>query len=66
MGCDRGLTATGIGASLQQTPNGWRWMVGMGAVPAAMQLAMLHLLPESRESSNKASAITVLLVILMH
>jgi hypothetical protein len=65
-GCEPGLTVKGIGASLQRTPNGWRWMVGLGAVPAAMQLAMLHLLPESRKSSNNPSAINVLLVILMH
>lgn len=66
MGGACGLTATGIGASLQKTLNGWRWMVGLGAVPAAMQLAMLHLLPESRESLNIPSAITGLLVTLMH
>ncbi|CAE6469634.1 unnamed protein product [Rhizoctonia solani] len=37
----------GIGAAFESTPGGWRWMVGLGAVPAALQLAMLPFLPES-------------------
>lgn len=43
------LSSIGIGASLQRTSNGWRWMVGLGAVPAMLQLATLQLLPESRK-----------------
>ena len=38
-----------IGAAFLQVGGGWRWMVGVGAAPAAVQLFALKLLPESRE-----------------
>lgn len=44
------LTA-GIGAAFARAPAGWRWMVGLGALPAVVQLVSLFFLPESRESS---------------
>lgn len=34
-----------------RAPAGWRWMVGLGALPAFVQLASLAFLPESRESA---------------
>ncbi|KAF8761087.1 General substrate transporter [Rhizoctonia solani] len=37
----------GIGAAFESSPGGWRWMVGLGAVPAALQLVMLPFMPES-------------------
>ena len=33
---------------LEHAPNGWRWLVGLGALPGILQLSALHLLPESR------------------
>ncbi|EIW70914.1 hypothetical protein TREMEDRAFT_29066 [Tremella mesenterica DSM 1558] len=36
-----------IGAAFQNVSGGWRWMVGLGAVPAIVQLFTLSLLPES-------------------
>ncbi|BEI80050.1 hypothetical protein CcaverHIS002_0105790 [Cutaneotrichosporon cavernicola] len=36
-----------IGALFARAPGGWRWMVGLGALPAAVQLASLGFLPES-------------------
>jgi SP family myo-inositol transporter-like MFS transporter 13 len=45
------LMSVAIGATLQHVPNGWRWMVGLGALPGILQLSTLHLLPESRMSS---------------
>jgi hypothetical protein len=45
------LMSVAIGATLEHVPNGWRWMVGLGALPGILQLSTLHLLPESRMSS---------------
>ncbi|KAG8900096.1 myo-inositol transporter [Tulasnella sp. 403] len=41
------VIAYGIGAAFESTPSGWRWMVGLGALPAGLQLFMLPILPES-------------------
>jgi len=42
------VIAYGIGAGFFHVRGGWRWMVGLGAVPAAIQIAFLFFLPESR------------------
>lgn len=36
---------------LQNHKGGWRWMVGLGALPAIVQILWLKFLPESRESA---------------
>ncbi|GAB7361560.1 hypothetical protein MBLNU230_g1612t1 [Neophaeotheca triangularis] len=36
-----------VGWALARTPGGWRWMVGLGALPAAVQLALLFAMPET-------------------
>ncbi len=36
-----------IGYLFSSTPGGWRWMVGLGALPAVLQIAMLGFMPES-------------------
>jgi len=36
-----------IGWALSTTSGGWRWMVGLGALPAVMQLVLLAVMPES-------------------
>ncbi|THH09016.1 hypothetical protein EW145_g2322 [Phellinidium pouzarii] len=41
------VIAYGIGAAFENTHGGWRWMVGLGSVPAGLQLLFLFLLPES-------------------
>ncbi|BEI95630.1 hypothetical protein CcaverHIS631_0105790 [Cutaneotrichosporon cavernicola] len=41
------VVAYTIGALFARAPGGWRWMVGLGALPAAVQLASLGFLPES-------------------
>jgi len=42
------VIAYAIGAAFEQKHGGWRWMVGLGAIPAALQLSLLGLMPESR------------------
>ncbi|WVR07320.1 hypothetical protein IAU60_004361 [Kwoniella sp. DSM 27419] len=37
------------GSAFRDVQDGWRWIVGLGAVPALVQLAAMGLLPESRE-----------------
>lgn len=41
------VIAYGIGAAFENSHGGWRWMVGLGCVPAGVQLALLLFLPES-------------------
>ncbi|KAI6039161.1 general substrate transporter [Pisolithus marmoratus] len=41
------VIAYGIDAGFANVNAGWRWMVGLGTVPAAIQLALLVYLPES-------------------
>ncbi|CAE6431495.1 unnamed protein product [Rhizoctonia solani] len=41
------VVAYAIGAAFESSPGGWRWMVGLGAIPAALQLALLPFMPES-------------------
>ncbi|KAG8928079.1 myo-inositol transporter [Tulasnella sp. 417] len=41
------VIAYGIGAAFESVPGGWRWMVGLGALPAALQFFFLPFLPES-------------------
>lgn len=41
------VIAYGIDAGFANVNAGWRWMVGLGCVPAALQLALLVYLPES-------------------
>jgi len=43
------VIAYAIGAGFFHVKSGWRWMVGLGAVPAAIQFLLLFLLPESRK-----------------
>ncbi|KAF9053866.1 general substrate transporter [Hymenopellis radicata] len=41
------VIAYAIGAAFTHVHSGWRWMVGLGAVPAALQMVFLVFLPES-------------------
>ncbi|KAF7798166.1 hypothetical protein EIP86_009383 [Pleurotus ostreatoroseus] len=41
------VIAYGIGAAFERMHGGWRWMVGLGAIPAGTQFFMLFFLPES-------------------
>ncbi|KAK0199325.1 general substrate transporter [Desarmillaria ectypa] len=41
------VIAYGIGAGFEKVHGGWRWMVGLGAIPAGLQLLFLLFLPES-------------------
>ncbi|KAG6336180.1 hypothetical protein ID866_2918 [Astraeus odoratus] len=41
------VIAYGIDAGFANVSAGWRWMVGLGSVPAALQFALLWYLPES-------------------
>lgn len=43
------VVAYGIGAAFENTHGGWRWMVGLGSVPAGLQCIFLFFLPESRK-----------------
>jgi len=43
------VIAYGIGAGFFHLHGGWRWMVGLGAVPAGIQIILLFFLPESRK-----------------
>ena len=43
------VIAYAIDAAFERTPGGWRWMVGLGALPAGLQFFLLFLLPESRK-----------------
>lgn len=36
-----------VGWAFSETPGGWRWMVGLGAAPAAVQLLLLLAMPET-------------------
>ncbi|KAK1226378.1 hypothetical protein PQX77_010649 [Marasmius sp. AFHP31] len=57
------VIAYAIGAAFTHVHGGWRWMVGLGAVPAAVQAGFLFVLPESprvlvrRKDIEKARAI---------
>ncbi|KAF9813399.1 hypothetical protein IEO21_05633 [Rhodonia placenta] len=41
------VIAYGIDAAFENTNGGWRWMVGLGAVPSGLQFFFLFYLPES-------------------
>ncbi|GJJ11794.1 hypothetical protein Clacol_006032 [Clathrus columnatus] len=41
------VVAYGIGAAFERTKGGWRYMVGLGAVPAFIQAVLLIFMPES-------------------
>ncbi|KAF7762059.1 hypothetical protein Agabi119p4_8652 [Agaricus bisporus var. burnettii] len=41
------VIAYAIGAGFFHVKSGWRWMVGLGAVPAGIQFVLLFFLPES-------------------
>lgn len=41
------VIAYGIDAGFANVSHGWRWMVGLGAVPSGIQLGMLWFMPES-------------------
>ncbi|VDB86463.1 unnamed protein product [Peniophora sp. CBMAI 1063] len=41
------VIAYGIDAGFTNVGGGWRWMVGLGTVPAGLQLIFLFMLPES-------------------
>jgi len=41
------VVAYGIGAAFENLHGGWRWMVGLGTVPAGLQCLFLFFLPES-------------------
>ena len=46
------VIAYAIGAGFESIHGGWRWMVGLDAVPAGLQVLFLFILPESRKSSS--------------
>lgn len=41
------VVAYGIDAGFANVHGGWRWMVGLGTIPAGLQLIFLFFLPES-------------------
>lgn len=41
---------------------GWRWMVGLGALPAGFQFFMLFFLPESRTYRNNVLHLPTILM----
>jgi MFS transporter, SP family, solute carrier family 2 (myo-inositol transporter), member 13 len=43
-----------VGFGFSTVPAGWRWMVGLGALPAAFQFAILILMPETPRWLTKA------------
>ena len=43
------VIAYGIGTGFENVHGGWRWMVGLGTVPAGFQVWILFFMPESRE-----------------
>lgn len=43
-----------VGWAFSAVPSGWRWMVGLGSVPAVAQLLMLVLMPETPRFLAKA------------
>jgi len=46
------VVAYGIDAGFANVRGSWRWMVGLGTVPAGLQLIFLFFLPESRKLLN--------------
>lgn len=43
------VIAYAIDQAFYNVSHGWRWMVGLGAIPAGAQLGFLFFLPESRK-----------------
>ncbi|TYJ55725.1 hypothetical protein B9479_003633 [Cryptococcus floricola] len=41
------VVAYAIGSGFQSVNNGWRWIVGLGAMPSLIQLACIGFMPES-------------------
>ncbi|TFK32166.1 general substrate transporter [Crucibulum laeve] len=64
------VIAYAIGAGFFHVHGGWRWMVGLGAVPAALQVAFLFFLPESPRilvrRGNKEAAHAIMTKIYAH
>lgn len=44
------VVAYAIDAGFANVHGGWRWMVGLGTIPAGVHLIFLFFLPESRKS----------------
>jgi len=58
------VVAYGIDAAFENVHGGWRWMVGLGAVPAGLQFFFLFFLPESprilmRRGNYEAAGVVV-------